>query len=282
MSNQHYFDVPFAFGGDVTAIPDALQTGGTVSMEEGWNYNYQRNLSTDSAALPIDRSTTNWLFLQITTALQALQAETIPEWITAAQNGGASLPYGLGAEVLYSTSGNAPFVKYVSLVTGNTSTPGTDANWQVAVDAVATGAQAAAGTNNSTIMTPALVASLVAARALLAGNSTQVFNAGPASSPTNVVTLSQFIASLTSSGSFTFPNGLILKWGTVATSTGATVPFSGLITFVEPFPNGLLQGFACDSGSSLYTYGVVLSSKTQMTVWGSSQVGTARWFAFGF
>lgn len=191
MSNQHYFDIPFGFAGDVTAIPDPLQTGGSVSMTEGWNYNYQRNLSTDPAALPIDRSTMNWLFLQITTAIQAWQKETVPEWITAAQNGGVSLPYGQGAVVLYSSAGTAPFTKYVSLINANTDTPGATANWQVVVDAIATSAQASAGTNNATIMTPALVAQQTALRALLAGSATQVFNVGPATAATHALEAGQ-------------------------------------------------------------------------------------------
>jgi len=184
--NQHYFDVPFGFAGDVTSIPDPLQVGGTVSMTEGWNFNYQRDLATDPAALPIDRSTMNWLLLQITTALQALQTETVPEFILASQNGGVAISYGLGAEVLWSASGNAPFQKFVSIIAANANTPsasdvlGTTTGWQVVCDPIATSAQAGAGTNNASIMTPLLVAQQTALRALLAGSTSQVFNVGPA------------------------------------------------------------------------------------------------------
>jgi hypothetical protein len=189
---QHYFDVPFALSGDVTAIPDPLQTGGTVSFTEGWNYNYQRNLSTDPAALPIDRSTMNWLFLQITTAIQALQLKA-PEWITAAQNGGTAVTYPAGAVVMYSASGSAPFTKYVYLATSS-DTPGTTSNTQVVVDPIATSAQASAGTNNASIMTPLLVAQQTALRALLAGNSSQVFNVAPATASSQAVQLAQMQA----------------------------------------------------------------------------------------
>lgn len=189
--NQHYFDVPFAFSGDKTSIPDPLQVGGTVSFTEGWNYNYQRNLATDPAALPIDRSTMNWLFNSITVALQALQQSGVPEWIKAADNGGTAFPYGKGAVVLYSASGTAPFTKYVSLINTNTDTPGATANWQVVADAIATSGQAATGTDNATIMTPLLVAQQDALRALLAGNSSQVFNVGPATAATHAPQLQQ-------------------------------------------------------------------------------------------
>jgi len=195
--NQHYFDVPFAFGGDVTAIPDPLQTGGTVSFTEGWNYNYQRNLATDPAALPIDRSTMNWLLLQVTQAIQALQQQGTPEFILASQNGGVAYSYGKGAVVLWSSSGTAPFTKYVSLTASNANTPsasdplGTTTGWQVVCDPIATSAQAAAGTDNASIMTPLLVAQQTALRALLAGNGSQVFNVGPATAATHAPEASQ-------------------------------------------------------------------------------------------
>lgn len=203
MSNQHYFDVPFAFSGDVTAIPDPLQVGGTVSFTEGWNYNYQRNQSTDPAALPIDRSTMNWLLLQITTALQALQKETVPEFITAAQNGGTAIAYNAQARVLWSASGNAPFTAYVNILgSANSNTPsvadpgGTTTGWQISCDPISTAAQASAGTDNASIMTPLRVAQQDALRALLAGNSSQVFNVGPAVSGTQAPQLQQMTGRL--------------------------------------------------------------------------------------
>lgn len=204
--NQHYFDVPFAFAGDVTAIPDPLQVGGTVSMTEGWNFNYQRDLSTDPAALPIDRSTTNWLLLQISTALQALQQAGVPEFILASQNGGTAYPYGQGAPVLWSASGSAPFGKYVSLTAGNTNTPsvgdpqGLTTGWQLVVDPIATAAQASAGTNDASIMTPLKVAQQTALRALLAGSSSQVFNVATATAASHAVPLLQAQSLIASSG----------------------------------------------------------------------------------
>lgn len=198
--NQHYFDVPFAFSGDVTAIPDPLQTGGTVSFTEGWNYNYQRDLATDPAALPIDRSTMNWLLLQITTALQALQQTGCPEFILASQNGGAAYSYAKGTVVNWSASGAAPFTKFVCIATGgNTNTPslsdptGATTGWQLVIDPIATSAQAAAGTDNASIMTPLLVAQQTALRALLAGSSAQVFNVGPAVAATQAPQAQQML-----------------------------------------------------------------------------------------
>lgn len=199
--NQHYFDVPFAFAGDVSSIPDPLQVSGSVSMTEGWNFNYQRDLDTDPAARPIDRSTMNWLLLQVTTALQALQQSSTAEFITAAQNGGVAFSYGLGSVVLWSASGNAPFVKYVSITSANTNTPsagdpqGLTTGWQTVADAIATAAQATAGTNDYSIMTPLKVAQQTALRALLAGSSSQVFNVGAATTTTQAPQATQVQAS---------------------------------------------------------------------------------------
>lgn len=199
--NQHYFDIPFAFAGDVSSIPDPLQVGGSVSMTEGWNFNYQRDLSTDPAARPIDRSTMNWLLLQVTTALQALQQSSTAEFITAAQNGGVAFSYGLGSVVLWSASGNAPFVKYVSISSANTNTPsagdpqGLTTGWQTVADAISTAAQATAGTNDYSIMTPLKVAQQTALRALLAGSSSQVFNVGAATTATQAPQATQVQAS---------------------------------------------------------------------------------------
>lgn len=131
---QKFYIQPFANAGDLTVIPDPTQVSGSVSMQSGWPFDYQRVLGTDSAALPIDRATTNWLFNTITTQLQQYQEFGFPEWIDSADNGGTPFAYDFGAVVRYSASGNPPFTTYISALAGagtNTSTPGADANWRV-------------------------------------------------------------------------------------------------------------------------------------------------------
>lgn len=188
---QRYFDVAFALAGDQTTIPDASQPDGSMSFHDGYTYDYQRNIATDPAAKSIDRSQMNFLLNVITLAIQALQQTGVPEWITAAQNNGVSFPYGKGSVVLYSAGGSPPFVKYVSLINNNTDTPGATANWQVVADAISSSAQASAGTDNATIMTPARVAQQDALRALLNGSTAQVFNVAPATTNTHAVRAEQ-------------------------------------------------------------------------------------------
>lgn len=129
---QKYFDTAFASSGDLTTVPDAAQVSGSISFAQGWGVNYQRQIGVDPLAMPIDRTTMNYLFNVITTAIQQYQSFGVPEWITSANNGGTPFAYDYGAIVRYSSSGIPPFTTYVSVLAGaatNTSTPGADGNW---------------------------------------------------------------------------------------------------------------------------------------------------------
>jgi hypothetical protein len=130
---QKYFFYPFGTSGDQTVVPDPTQSSGSVSFQSGWPYNYQRQIGTDPLALPIDRSTMNYLITTITEQLQQYQQFGLPEWIDTTDNDGTPFAYDFGACVRYSSTGNPPFTTYVSMVDGqgtNSSTPGADANWQ--------------------------------------------------------------------------------------------------------------------------------------------------------
>lgn len=160
---QKFFSVPFAIGGDTTPIGDAIDPTGLVSFTQGWGPDYQADKTVYPAtAKDVDRASTNYMFNVITAALAALQAVGVPEWIAAADNDGAAYPYVQGAEVRFSaTPSTGPWVFYTSLVNNNTDTP-PSANWQVSLKYESSSAQALAGTDNSTIMTPRRVAQAVA------------------------------------------------------------------------------------------------------------------------
>lgn len=121
--DQKFFRIPFADGGDQTAIPDDLDPSGFVSFDTGYGFDYERDRATDPAAKAIERAKMNYLFFAVTEALQALQTRGLPEWITAANNGGAAYPYADSALVLH---GGA---LYISLQAANTEEPGTGAQW---------------------------------------------------------------------------------------------------------------------------------------------------------
>lgn len=163
--DQKFFIQPFAFAGDKTAIPDAVQPSGVVSFNQGYGFDYQRELGVDPDAKSIERDQMNWLFGAITENLAQYQRESIPEFITTANNGGAPFPYARGVMVRFRTGVN-PFLTYVSKAAANTATPtegASDANWELLIFERSSNAQALAGVDNNTVMTPLRVAEAIAA-----------------------------------------------------------------------------------------------------------------------
>ena len=120
-SSYKFFIEPFATGGDTTTIPVPPQSGGLVSMTEGFTSVYEIADHADPMYQPVPRAQSNWLYYVITQAIKQYQTFGTPEWIDATSNGGTSFPYDKYATVKY-TDGNI----YLSLVTSNTTTPGTD------------------------------------------------------------------------------------------------------------------------------------------------------------
>lgn len=132
-----FLKVPFAFSGDKTAIPEALQPGGQVSMTQGWGPDYQKDLASDPTAKAIDRQQTNQLFNVVSTLLQRWQSETFPEFIDAAANGGAAYPYSVGTIVR--VPNGASWVLRISTHDANTAIPNVaagTADWADATSAL--------------------------------------------------------------------------------------------------------------------------------------------------
>lgn len=128
-----FFKTAFAAAGDKTSIPEATQPDGSVSYNQGFGFDYQRDLSSDPLAKAMPRDQTNELFYEITLALQVLQTHGYPDWITSSDNGGSPYSYDINAYVRYS-DGNI----YQSLINANTSTPGTDpTKWALFLNAPA-------------------------------------------------------------------------------------------------------------------------------------------------
>lgn len=153
---QKFFTVPFATGGDLTVVADAVDATGLVTFSQGWGPYYQQDPADDpTTAKDVDRASTNYIFNVITTALAAIQAVSTAEWITSDNNDGTPYPYVKGAQVRYSaTPTTGPWLYYVSLTDNNVDTPGATANWQVVLTTESSGSQALAGTDGTTVMTP--------------------------------------------------------------------------------------------------------------------------------
>ena len=119
-----FFRVPFAVEGDQNTIPEALQQDGTVSMQTGWTFDYERDPATDPNAKDIQRGDMNGLLYRITAALRQMQTTGTYPYITAEMNGGNAFPYIQGARCLFEDA------VYESLVNNNTSAPTDRTKWR--------------------------------------------------------------------------------------------------------------------------------------------------------
>lgn len=123
MAANTYFYYPFATGGDTSVIPITTQPSGSISYQQGYGPDYEKNLLTDPTAIPIGRQTMNQLFLDITTQLQQYSQNGTPDFITTLQNQGSPFAYPIYARTRYGGQ------VYENQVASNTATPGTDDTW---------------------------------------------------------------------------------------------------------------------------------------------------------
>lgn len=113
----------FAVAGDRAAVPNDTQPDGSVSWEEGYPIDYQKQLGVDADAKAILRNQYNEIMYDVSNAVQQYQTHGFPDFITTADNDGAPYPYDINAIVRYSDN------LYVSLVSSNTELPTNPANW---------------------------------------------------------------------------------------------------------------------------------------------------------
>lgn len=128
MPNGGYFDIPFGEDGDLTPVPDAPQTSGSVSYTQGYTPPYSL-APTNPSALLVDRASFNQILNDVTTAIQYIQQNGAPPFITTAMNGGVNpFSYNLGAVVSYNAGSGVQ--NWVSTAATNTTIPGgVGANW---------------------------------------------------------------------------------------------------------------------------------------------------------
>lgn len=149
---------PFGLSGDRVAIPDATQPGGEVSFNQGFGPDYEIAPG-DPGWKPVPRDETNGLYYDLTDNIRQYQLFGVPEWATAADNGGVSVSYAIGARVRHND------IVYASIVATNVAEPGTDATkWAVdepfTISAYeASLAESLAGTLGTKIITPRRLAS---------------------------------------------------------------------------------------------------------------------------
>lgn len=105
------FKTPFGAQGDTEQVPEAPQGDGSVSLTQGFGYDYEREYE-DPAAKDIRREIMNGILHDITGAIGDIQLSGIAKWNAAAA------PYPAGAVVWYSD------VAWMSTAGNNSSVPG--------------------------------------------------------------------------------------------------------------------------------------------------------------
>lgn len=116
-----YFDTLFAQSGDKSPVPDAAQSSGTVSYQQGYTPPYSLAPSNPDAIL-VGRSNFNQLLYDVTAAIQQIQQFGAPPFITSTMNGGSPFSYTLGAIVSYNAGSGIQ--TWISAAAANTTTPG--------------------------------------------------------------------------------------------------------------------------------------------------------------
>ena len=152
---QKFYKTPFAENGDKAEIAEKTTSDGTVSYQEGWSVDYQRDMEIDKNAKAVERDVMNGILNDITSNIRQYQTVAFPEFITSEDNDGAPFLYTAGTVVSYRQNETEDFKNYVSLVDNNSSTPGEDSEkWQEFIFAEATYNETKNGTSKTQIITP--------------------------------------------------------------------------------------------------------------------------------
>ncbi|MCO8160988.1 hypothetical protein NRB16_24415 [Pseudomonas sp. LJDD11] len=117
-----FFRFPWAYQGDKSPIPDAVQADGSFSYNQGFGFDYERARN-DPSYKPVPREGMNGVFHDITEALGTIQRQGVFDWVDAAQNGGEAVRYELNALVRHQQK------VWRSRISDNRSEPGTDGTW---------------------------------------------------------------------------------------------------------------------------------------------------------
>lgn len=138
MPRRDYSKVAFAATGDTNVIPGTTQPDGSVSLPQGWGFDYQRDNGAgggtpDPLAKNIDREDMNGILNEITASVGEMQQNGFPIWVASAA------PYPLNAVVRQPSDEK----NYRSTVTNNSVVPGAGPEW---VELLVSGSETVAGT----------------------------------------------------------------------------------------------------------------------------------------
>ena len=119
MPRRDYSKVAFAATGDTNVIPTPTQPDGSISLQTGWGFDYQRDNGAgggtpDPLAKNIDREDMNGILNEITASLGEVQQNGYPIWVAT------GAPYPINATVRQPSDNK----NYRSTITNNNDTPG--------------------------------------------------------------------------------------------------------------------------------------------------------------
>ena len=132
---RRQYKTPFAATGDVVSVPDAVQPDGSVSLQQGYGFDYQRDPDTDPLAKVIPRDVHNGILNEITASIGEIQQQGYPIWVLE------GAPYPINAVVRHNS------VNWQSNIATNNDEPGVGPGWDEAGSLVS---QAEAETGTST------------------------------------------------------------------------------------------------------------------------------------
>lgn len=122
MPRRDFSKVAFAATGDTNVIPTPTQPDGSISLQTGWGFDYQRDNGAgggtpDPLAKNIDREDMNGILNEITASIGEIQQNGFPVWVATAA------PYPINAVVRHNDQ------LWRSTITNNNSTPGSNSDW---------------------------------------------------------------------------------------------------------------------------------------------------------
>lgn len=124
---RRQFKIPFAATGDTESIPNETQPDGSVSMQQGYGYDYERDPQTDPLAKVFPRDVHNGILNEITASIGEIQQQGYPIWVTV------GAPYPINAVVRHNGQ------NWQSNIATNNDEPGVGpgaTSWKVAGSSV--------------------------------------------------------------------------------------------------------------------------------------------------
>lgn len=223
-----YFRVPFGTSGDRTAIPVTGTATGPINYTYGYGTDYSLPRLTDPAALNVERVNMNQLFYDITDNIQQYQEHGVPEFITAADNGGLDFEYDAGAIVRYNNG--VTIENYISLVDSNDELPTNTSFWSQVSGAALVTATNSVTLTNKTLTSPTITGGTI--------NNAVIGGTTPAAATfTNLVSTTGITVN---SGGITVTAASVVAASFVP--TGSSAPANGVY-----LPSANTVGISCNS-----------------------------------